>query len=885
MMMKKCALVALMASLFYSSLFAISPSDVDFAPTVYVQHFQINTAVSLVIGFDPANVTTTDWSYCVAAACAPMGTFVSGTQTLGNGLQFSFSNTTVTIIGTSNVEAEYDFTLRANNVILAGGAAATRSYHIVVRKPRSMVFLLDRSGSMECRPAAATASTDWPNCINDGDKRWNFLKAAMNIFVKKIEPLHTLSDDRMSVVYFSGSTTNGTITTDATPFVPILNYRGTPVAPNDPTPIKTEMESVPIWNTNPRLGRDGTSIGAAMDKGFQRFTQDPIANNRKILFLFSDGQQNTGRWVVETGGRIGEIIQDGETISTHPFDTDSPTIEIYSTAMVFSPISTTLMENIASDAAGHYLNVMAGAENVVAEQISSQAYNKLYDEFSPQFIGFEPLILNYNQTVSASFQCNKNVNRVILETYFEQAVGKSVRYKIFKDGVDVTNLGTPLSKDDYVHSIIFNMFKIQNLKSEGKWTVELYPGSDNISNSKARIFATADDHQIKFKAKLSQLKTRVGDAMHPQVTLFENGKAITNATVKAVILKPGDDIGDILARTQANNIPTPVGMEYANCGDLKYDYLQATNPAALLKLKTISQSTVLLSHQGKGFYTGTFSNVDVSGTYKVRYYVSYNSPALGQVERMIEHTINVTFPEVKWQLSMPKPLPPSDGGHIRNYEVTIRPSFEVNGKNRYVGPGFENAYSLSNSNDVKLNNVKDNCDGSYTLKLNGDLTKRINILLTDKVIYSGRAVDVITGVRGFALSVHGGITLPTGTFKNIVNTGVYAEGDLAYRFNKNFSIEAIGGYYAFRPNYTVIGGNLCAFGHLPIQNDWEASFGVGLGAYKPNSLTAESGNTVRLNVSKTFKQRFVLSFDAANHAVKNYSINYLTLGLGFKFYL
>ena len=68
---------------------------------------------------------------------------------------------------------------------------------------------------------------------------------------------------------------------------------------------------------------------------------------------------------------------------------------------------------------------------------------------------------------------------------------------------------------------------------------------------------------------------RVGDVVKPVVKLSENGTSVSNATVKAIILKPGADIGDLLARAQTNALPTPLKEERGTCGDQKYAYLQA----------------------------------------------------------------------------------------------------------------------------------------------------------------------------------------------------------------------------------------------------------------------------------------------------------------------
>jgi hypothetical protein len=761
-----------------------------------------------------------------------------------------------------------------------GDPSFSGSYTLVLRKPHDLVFVLDRSGSMECSPTAATASTGWPGCITDATKRWNMLKDGVENFLNKIHDFEKLPSDRMSVVYFSGDAAlNGNLSNnEMLPFSPISTFMGTP------NPLKLEMGNSPIRPlTAPPSIPGGTSVGAGLLKGFDRFTHD-VHDSRKTLIIFTDGEQNTGNWVVESGADAGKIIKaDNSAAAATLLNMRTNTaIERYALALVVPSSGATLVSNIVNDSNTQYLNVMPGQELNFAEQMGTLVFNAVYGANSPQLIRYDKQSLTSSGSVSSSFNCNKDVNRVIFEAYFDEPIGKRVRHKVFKDGVDVTAKGTPLSMNEHISSIAFNLYNIRDLKSEGKWTFEILGNPDSARSSKLRLFATADDHQVKFIGQLSKGKIRVKEVIKPIATVFEQDKAVTNATVKAVILKPGDDIGDILART-TGNVPTPSGKEYSNCGDRKYDYLQATNPAALTQLKNIQSTTISLTHQGNGVYTGNYNDVDVSGTYKVQYIVNYTSPTLGEVERLIEQTVNVTFPELDWALTVPKKISQSTSDNVNRFTATIRPAFTVNGKTRYVGPGYGNAFSVNNHN-VSLYNVNDNCDGTYELSLSGSLTERIDLYLTDKVIYSGRAIDLTTGARGFGLSAHAGLAIPTNNFTTLVKTGYYGELDLTYRFTSRFSLDAVGGYYAFSPNYNILAGTLNAVVQFPFTNNWEAHLGLGWGLYKPQSLTAKNGIAIRASIGKLVKQRYFISLDVAKHQVKDYDIDFVTAGLGLKFY-
>jgi hypothetical protein len=275
--------------------------------------------------------------------------------------------------------------------------------------------------------------------------------------------------------------------------------------------------------------------------------------------------------------------------------------------------------------------------------------------------------------------------------------------------------------------------------------------------------------------------------------------------------------------------------------------------------------------------------VDVSGIYKVIYSATYSSPALGNVERAEVQTVNVRFPALAWNLIQTK----TSGEGNKTLVATVTPAYKIGGKTRLVGPSFGNAFGVEGGN-VKLSNVNDNCDGSYTMTLTGNLSDRIKLYLTDEPVYTGPANEIgETGsndaVRGFGLSLHGGITAPLGDLDTMFNRGYYAEADLAYRFSQKISLEAVGGYYNFEKDYNITAGNLYLKGHFG-SGGLTSFAGIGGGIYKPEDKDATWGLSARAGLGLIVGQKIYLGAEASYFNIPDHSISFGTLGLAVKFF-
>ena len=356
------------------------------------------------------------------------------------------------------------------------------------------------------------------------------------------------------------------------------------------------------------------------------------------------------------------------------------------------------------------------------------------------------------------------------------------------------------------------------------------------------------------------------------VAVSAAGQPITDAIVTATIIKPGEDLGMILATTNISNLP-PKSPEIGTCGAQKLDYLETNNKAALAQWKNLQQRTITLTHQGKGVYSGTYNDVDVTGNYKIIYHLKGNSPVSGTIERTEDQTIHVRFAPINVNLSSKTTKTSKDG--IYYHTLNFRPGYKApDGKTRYIGPGYEGMFKVQGA---RLVAVGDQCDGNYDLVVSSpNRNPNVRIQVADDQIYNGRInqFDEPFIRRKWNISAHAGTTNPSGTLDSTYNSSLAAELDLAYRFSNRFSGELVGGYYSFNPSFSILGGTAYAKAHLNTNNPLQVFIGLGGGIYKPNNTDLTTGISLRLGAERFFNERFSLGIDVAGFSLPDADMNF-----------
>ena len=874
------------------------------AQSEYVKHFQIGRnnisagEFTITVSTPPASLS---WFYRLNNVGAFLGVNDGDVVDIIHGgtdsrLRATFHSTAATksiqiTASSAIVEGDYYFEIQATGSGPGGATPRSRVFHFINRMPYDIVFALDRSGSMEC-DYDENSDADWPGCSTgdtDGDAasgdgtRWDMLKDAVNIFVSKwsssqdtnriLEDHPGFTGDRMGVVYFSGSITPGSQIGSA--LTDVVNFRNN---------IDADMSSV----ESPHLGRDGTSIGLGLVESVNnRLGGAASPSRRQMVFLFTDGEQNVGNFVREGIPNPGRVVQVSELDTSPAMELDdiSPNInpiEFFSSGVVMTPQGGLNLGNIADDL-NHYFNIMVANPQDFAPNLASQAFSEIFVDASPQIIRFDRRRMD-GDTVQFTVPCNNYVNRTIFEAFFDLPVARQCSVVVLKNGVEVTKYAE-IVRRDYITTLVFNLFNQPELPAGGNWTFKVFPNGQ-VSAS-VRLFATADDHSVDFKGGLTDEKVKVGDKICPTVHLSQHQKPITDADVQAIILQPGDDIGDLLARASVPNVP-PSSTETGPCAARKYGYLVNKNPGALAKLKQTLSDTIVLKHKGNGVYEGEFDGLKVAGVYKIIYWIKALATDSSQIERMKEQTLNVRFGEVDLNRSSHEVEGGTKDPPYYYYRLSFRPSYvDPQGNTRYVGPGFGNAIKVKGPQ--YQNKVEDDCDGAYTVYFSDKRSNPpLQLYLADELIYKGRArgFDGPYAKYPWGLSVHAGVDIPVGQLDSLYKPSYYAEIDLAYRFNQKFGLELVGGYYDFQPDFNILGASLSGV-YTPqgiFSDGWNPFVGVGAGLYKPSGEDAAWGYRLSAGIAKPLGRHLEADLNLSFSSIPDPKYAFGAIGIGIHYW-
>jgi hypothetical protein len=222
----------------------------------------------------------------------------------------------------------------------------------------------------------------------------------------------------------------------------------------------------------------------------------------------------------------------------------------------------------------------------------------------------------------------------------------------------------------------------------------------------------------------------VNDAFPVNYTLTLLGRPITDATVQAIFLRPGEDLGDLLAKNP-KTVNVSQDPDAPSAGVQKFNDLWA-NDSSFRNALNRSQNIVNLAHTANGKYSGTFNGLTVSGIYHIIYLTKGNNADIGGYERFMVESFYTSFSSI----DLPKSAITTSivGG---NLVMNIRP---ITTYGRFIGPAMGNAFSVSNPG-IKVASVVDHQDGRYTITFSGSISDTTRLVLLDQVIYTGKLED------------------------------------------------------------------------------------------------------------------------------------------------
>ncbi|MFS4448388.1 VWA domain-containing protein [Maribacter sp. 2307UL18-2] len=577
------------------------------------------------------------------------------------------------------------------------------------RRPVSIVMVLDRSGSMAWEVGSNTSGTP---------SRWDDLVTGGGLFGTAFQANGT-SGDQLGVVYFESEPPETEIASGAN--FPDGFYN----QPFSGIDMELMGETPEGWTS---MGE-----GLFLARGMLEDTSIVPPGNRKVILLFTDGEQNRGRLVQSDGRTITDGIDS---------DNINPTgeIEIYPVA-IFGPGGyLSILQDIAEfnndDNLALFINndcdpadpdgcnPMLTFEDVGVSFMT--VLTTILQHSSPQLIELRAGNLDREGRAEETFTVNDSISQLQFYTISRDTL--NIGLEIEKDGISISS-GAQSNGSGYSFYTFDFPEDLPIGSSGGEWRVQIF----GTSNGSYKIGAVADDHNLNLNYDLDSM-FKVGDPLTTTVSLDYRGTPISDAgTVLWTVLKAGEDIGDLLART-GSKVDISDDQDAGSVGLQKYFDLLENNPEFAEALQA-NEQVIPLTNNGDGTYSGNFTNTDVTGIYQSIYFIKGDHPNIGTYIRTNFRSTVFSFDTIDNEISVLSSQV-IDGGITLNY----RPAFDVGGKVVYIGPAFRNLIKVR-GDGISVQEVVDNGDGSYAIRLSGNPDAEIAISILDEEVYAGKASD------------------------------------------------------------------------------------------------------------------------------------------------
>lgn len=638
------------------------------------------------------------------------------------------------------------YTDAANGIEVTVNATTTSGFNVTVSNrpiadPIDMALVLDRSGSM-------TWSVPGDNPEGYASRR-DALSAGVDRFLADVLALSPPVDSTLGLSLFSTKALD----------VPTFTSLRTPVNAALATEVNNEIgPGAPAhsaspgcdWGTMPENCEWGsTSIGAGLEDGLAKLSGG-TATHLKTLVLFTDGEQNTSPYVTTDGLKICAASSDPAACTAEPeIDADVRIISVG----IGAPSSSyhTVLQNLANESQfGTYISANATTPDEfpcagsITDAFQCVASYALAGN-SPQMVSYSSGILGNTPQPLDAFEVNAGVRMLLLSISFNQDIDPSSIAQlsswmtIKKDETDVTRHFRIVEAIDPKHVLVKAVFpqvgaaNVRTFPPQGRYQVTLSKPGGITGDIAYRALSFVDDHSLKMAWKVSEpTNPRADEAFMPSMRLIWLNAPLDDATVTARVLRPGDDLGDVLAKMPAVDLKLKASAaDIASVGHLKY--LSLLKDSDLVQKISPASGQHAMQYRGGGTYDTSYNPNQVSGVYQIRYDVTADAGIYGKVQRVAIQSVYVQPGDIDTEASI-------ISSTIRDNTMTVmlRPKTTYG---KFIGPGQLRAFNISGQ-DIKLVDLKEvGQNGTYEIVLSGDLDKMINVKYLGRAIFNGPASD------------------------------------------------------------------------------------------------------------------------------------------------
>ena len=576
---------------------------------------------------------------------------------------------------------------------------------ILTRKPVKIVMVLDISGSMRLLSEGSSAFT-----------RLDALKTAVYAFIDKLEvDVSKRDEDQITLTYFS------TVVIPPDPanfpdFVQITTPGYMPTTEGTFERVEADLD--------PRTPQQLTALGAGLLDAKDKLATGSPEDMTRLILLFTDGYQNQDPLVNNDGTQAGSTpLSENQPNPEH--DIDYYTIGIGNMGGYAS-----FIDNIATSNGGQALYTIEGTAEL-QEFFNEQFSGMLSNIGSPQILMKKEGVLTEGKD-ETSFHINSGVTQAIFQVMHP---GQEIQIGVEKAG-DILPATHLISRPKYtIFALNFPVSPVSDMPatpvtSGGEYTLSI-TGSDDMEYS---LTCFVNDHWFDYDCSVDGDYHTVGEPLNFTTRLFYTGQPISDDfNVKAIILKPGDDLGHLLSVTEMNGSSGQTDDITAAID--KFNGLYSKDPEFIEALE-LQEQIIDLTNNGDGTFTGTSDNFEISGIYRFVFLINGEIPERGKFER---HKVVCTI--MNWGEMDEEET--RDSSNVRRDAKTALVTFRpVNKFGYYLGPAFHSHIQVkADTNKAIAGNLRDNLNGSYTIPLTlmaENANPVISIQVMGETLYEGK---------------------------------------------------------------------------------------------------------------------------------------------------
>lgn len=667
------------------------------------------------------------------------------------------------------IVASKDVTVPQTGVYYGNSRTINDNYDVPDRNPVDIILALDISGSM---------GLEVPGSETDL-KKIELLKQAIEIFVRTWS-IHAIDGDHLGIVYFG---TNISTLADVPPFL---------------KDVITNTETI----INDILSKsDGgcTAIGGALQFAYDNF--DDTSDNKRVIILFSDGEQTRnpclseegspsklkiktlsgdtpppfgGYWCISTENANAPdgspITPDGQFL--HEYNIEIHTIGVGAVGSGFEE----LIQRIANETDALY-HFTSSPDEDLDIFFTNDLINGLKTG-TLEVVKINKGRIEKDNSKSISIPVNNLAKSLTLVLSWKGELKKDALSMDVKapNGSEVNP--SKVKRGDFYTILNYDFPVTMNedtLDHWGNWLIRIISNTE-VNSILYQFSAIVDepcfDYTVGFPWKIYS----TGDNIILSATLTQNGNPLPSSDAVWVdITSPGQPIGKLLADCLPKLSPSEIRKYKRDpCNELyprQFDMmlnalLDDSKTASLLKTKRLSRLSLYDDGSkdhgdikaGDGIYSNILTGTQTPGTYEFRYQLIGQS-LCGKITRTSSISAFVGINEFSAVHSLVKAFAISDN----LFNIIIQPSDRFG---NFLGPGHAHIIQILSTTGTFIGNINDRFNGAYDLLIQVEpgqnpmiiiqgKGKQIHSLTLSDLVYRGKTdtfptpkIDRISPISG-----------------------------------------------------------------------------------------------------------------------------------------